>query len=40
MINSLLNKLNEVDRKGRPFTVHYTIVNNYLKEYYGKPRKI
>ena len=40
MINSVLNKLNEVDRKGRPVTVHYTTVNNYLKEYYGKPRRI
>ena len=40
MINSVLNKLNEVDRKGRPVTAHYTTVNNYLKEYNGKPRKI
>ena len=40
MINSALEKRNEVDKKGRQISVHYTTVNNYLKEYYGKPRKI
>ena len=40
MINSTLEKRNEVDKKGRQISVHYTTVNNYLKEYYGKPRKI
>ena len=40
MINSLLLKKNEVDQKGKQITVHYTTVNNYLKAYFGKPRKI
>ena len=40
MINDLLLKRNELDQKGRQLSVHYTTVNNYLKEYYGKPRKI
>ena len=39
-INSLLKKKNEVDNKGRPLSIHYTTVNNYLKQYFGKPRKI
>ena len=33
-------KKNEVDQKGQQITVHYTTVNNYLKAYFGKPRKI
>ena len=36
MINSTLEKRNEVDKKGRQISVHYTIVNNSLKEYYGE----
>ena len=40
MINDLLLKRNELDQKGRQLSAHYTTVNNYLKEYYGKPRKI
>jgi len=40
MINSVLANLKEVDKNGRPLTVHYTTVNNYLKEYFGRPRKI
>ena len=40
MINSVLANLKEVDKKGRPLTVHFTTVNNYLKEYFGRPRKI
>ena len=39
-INSILKKRKEVDRKGKPITVHFTTVNNYLKQYFGKPRKI
>ena len=34
MINSVLMKRKELD------SVHFTMVNNYLKEYFGKPRKI
>ena len=40
MINSVLANLKEVDKNGRPLTVHFTTVNNYLKEYFGRPRKI
>ena len=29
-----------MDQKGKQITVHYTTVNNYLKTYFGKPRKI
>ena len=39
-INSILRKRNEVDKRGKPITVHYTTVNNYLKKYFGKPRRI
>ena len=38
-INYVLRKRNEVDKRGKPITVHYTTVNNYLKQYFGKPRK-
>ena len=38
-INSCLKKRNEVDKRGKPITVHFTTVNNYLKEYFGKQRK-
>ena len=40
MINSILVKRKEFDSKGHQITIHYTTVNNYLREYYGKPRKI
>ena len=39
--NTLPEKIKkEVDKKGNQISVHYTTVNNYLKEYFGKPRKI
>ena len=40
IINCVLLNLKEVDKKDRPLTVHYTTINNYLKEYFGRPRKI
>ena len=40
MINSILNKRNEVDKRNRPLSISYRTINNYLKEYYGKPKKI
>ena len=40
MINSVLMKRKELDSKGRQISIHFTTVNNYLKEYFGKPRKI
>ena len=39
-INNLLIKRNEVDKNGKQLTIHYTTVNNYLKEHFGKPRRI
>ena len=40
MINSVLVKRGEVDKKGKQISVHFTTVNNYLKEYFDRPRKI
>ena len=40
MINSILLKRGEHDKRGKQITVHYTIVNNNLKEYFERPRKI
>ena len=40
MIDSVLVKRGEVDKKGKQISVHFTNVNNYLKEYFGRPRKI
>lgn len=40
MVNSVLQKRNEVDSRNRPISISYKTINNYLKEYYGKPRKI
>ena len=40
MINSVLIKRNEVDDEGKLITISYIIINNYLKDYYGKPKKI
>ena len=39
-INNLLIKRNEVDKNGKQLTIHYTTVNNYLKQHFGKPRKL
>ena len=40
MINSVLNKRNEVDKRNKPLTISYRTINNYLRQYYGKHRKI
>ena len=40
MINSVLSKRKEVDKSNKPITISYRTINNYLKEYYGQPRKI
>ena len=29
-----------MDKRGKSITVHFTTVTNYLKQYFGKPRKI
>lgn len=29
-----------MDQKGQQIMIHYTIVNNYLKDYFGKTRRI
>ena len=39
-INSVLEKRNEVDKKGNIISVTYKIINNILKIYYGKHKKI
>ena len=40
MINSILDKRKEVDQRNRPISISYRTINNYLSEYYGKPKKI
>ena len=35
-----LRKRNEVDKRRKPISFHYTTVNNYFKQYFGKHRKI
>ena len=40
MINSILAKRKEFNSKDHQITIHYTTINNYLRENYGKPRKI
>ena len=39
-LNNLLRKRNELDSNNKVMTVHYTTINKYLREYYGKPLKI
>ena len=38
--NLFLRKRNEANKRGKLIIVYYTIINNYLKWYYGKPRII
>ena len=33
-------KKKELDSKSKQVSVHYTTVNNYLKKYFVKPRKV
>ena len=40
IINSVLVKRGKLDKRGKQINVQYTTVNNYLKEYFGRPRKI
>ena len=40
MINNVLEKKGEKDKNGKKLSVHFTTVNNYLKEYFGRPKKI
>ena len=40
MINSVLQKRNEVDYLNRPLSITYRTISNYLRDYYGKPKKI
>ena len=39
MVNSILQKRNEVDKLNRNILIYYKTINNYLKEYYNKERK-
>ena len=40
MINSVLQKKGEIDKNDKILSVHFTTVNNYLKEYFDRPKKI
>ena len=40
LINSQLENENIVDRNNKPLSVHFTTICNYLREFYGKPKKI
>ena len=40
MINSVLEKRNEIDGQGKQVTITYKTVNNILKKHYGKPKRI
>lgn len=40
MINTVLVRKKETDKKGKIISVLFTTVNNYLKQYFGKPRKV
>ena len=39
-INSVLKSRNELNKNGKPLSVHFTTVNNYLRDYFGRPRKV
>lgn len=39
-INSVLKKIKKIDKNCNQISVHYTTVNNYLKQYLSKPQKI
>ena len=39
-INSVLKKRNEFNKNGKKLLVHFTTVNNYLRDYFGRPRKV
>ena len=39
-INRLFEQKNELDKKGKILSVSYKTVNNILKEFYGRPKKI
>ncbi len=40
MINTVLVRKKETDQKGKIISVLFTTVNNYLKQYFEKPRKV
>ena len=40
MINLVHSKINEVNDGGKPITISYRIINNYLNNYNGKLKKI
>ena len=39
-INRLFEQKNELDKKGKILSISYKNVNNILKEFYGRPKKI
>jgi len=40
MLNSVLKNTGEVDGNGNQITISFNTVNNILKKYYGRPKKI
>ena len=39
IINSELEKENIVDKNNKPLSIHHCTICNYLRDYYGKPKK-
>ena len=39
-LNKLFRKRNELDCNKKTMTIHFTTINKYLREYFGKPLKI
>ena len=40
ILNSVFAKRKELDKNGKPLSIHFNTICNYLREFYGKPRKI
>ena len=40
MINNVLQKKGETDRKGKIMCITYKTMSNILKKHYGRPKKI
>ena len=40
ILNSVFAKRKELDKNGKQLSIHFNTVCNYLREFYGKPRKI
>jgi len=40
ILNSVFTKRKEFDKNGKQLSIHFNTICNYLRELYGKPRKI